>query len=547
MSALAPELEKLSGGKPYLVVVRPTYASLNRYTNVYRDAYRKALIPSLLELAADQQDTIAGTIPNTAESPAEQAEIAGIYNENGGRYSKEYIRATIEIAEDQADAAMVNLQKKITEDGQGFLSESDSEGKTTSELTYFMSNAPGFGNMVGLDGVKHGATLISNNGDLDRFYSNKLEGFAKYANGIDYIFFDGVSLPDSSVLEHPDRALIRLAAMDNGDYADLANLLHGQRKEQYEVFNFLPHDAKSAKAWGFDPYKAQLYADGGERLLKKLARAGIHVSEMSGSSASIVDLIEAQVASGRRPIIIGEASDDGRSVRIPGSDFTFEPSQLSRKARSIAWFLFCNSSNVSVPNMGFTVVGRIQLNTATHLIASLASDEERTINSKGDVNGSQAEWVEALLSLMPEANSAPGTSNKIVDVYQLTTPVSPTTVTSISTGTELFLYGAFGGLCSEFLRWRALLTRPQRKSFRIMRYILLSVGLVLLAGGAGFVFGRAGGTDVERTIIAFVAGGGFEELMKRTSRLKIWSPDIHLGPYGYAQDDDTTLLEFMRG
>ena len=106
---------------------------------------------------------------------------------------------------------------------------------------------------------------------------------------------------------------------------------------------------------------------------------------------------------------------------------------------------------------------------------------------------------------------------------------------------QLWLYGALGGLCVEFFRWRKLLMRPHGKAYVGAPFIILSAIFVILAGAVGFVFGRLVAPGALREASAFIFGAGLEEVVKRAARLR--KPSIAFGKGA----TKTSLHEFLRG
>lgn len=106
----------------------------------------------------------------------------------------------------------------------------------------------------------------------------------------------------------------------------------------------------------------------------------------------------------------------------------------------------------------------------------------------------------------------------------------------------LFLCGLLGAVAFEVIRWRKLEQADESGAFVKPLFVCLSAAFVLAGGGAGLIFGQLVPAGALQLATAFVGGAGLEELVKRAARLKIWSPDVHLG----AARQQLTTLAFLR-
>jgi hypothetical protein len=141
-------------------------------------------------------------------------------------------------------------------------------------------------------------------------------------------------------------------------------------------------------------------------------------------------------------------------------------------------------------------------------------------------------------------------------------PLATNTVSTTATSPQqnvpspLVLYGlgAFGAFLKEFFRWRKISERRRFDLFFKPAYLFFSAVFIASGGLVGELFGSwsaSGPMGVGMGhVVAWVAGVGLEEVVKRAAQLRIWTPavahgtdsDAGLGPEQYP----ASALEFLR-
>jgi len=547
---LIPQMKKLDGEHDFAIISTPKLGTISSNSSAYREGFRRSYITNFLRDKGDQEQELVHD-PDlapliVAQNSAIETEVDRVMAETNGRYSREFVRIVVNFAEDVSQRDTSKLEDQAFGAGETDYTDKTASGETVG-ITYVYASSAHFRDRVGIEGVEHGAALLTTGDELSQVY-NDPRGFKEYLKNVRFVFVDNIPPGASSPLEGPDRVLIRLPAMENGSYADIIGFAHGDKKKRFTVFSLLPESNDAAKPWNLDEHLTRSYVAAGRTIAKQLKRSGMKRGTWT-SPETLAAAIEDAVKAGYSPILVGESTDGGR-VRLAGTSAPFDPETLSEAARKAAYFIFCNSSQGKANREGFTIEGKIYVNAVAELLGTFATDDQKTENSREHATGLN-EWLRSTLDSLTQNADSDGT--KTVDVYKYSgrpiaavPPNGTQTPGGDHTGENpvsylLFLYGAFGGVCSEFFRWRALLRRPRGPQFITPIYMVLSGMFVLLAGGVGFVFGRLAPSELLQTIAAFIAGVGLEEVIKRASRLK--APNVPFDKSGVK----ASFHEFISG
>lgn len=548
---LIPQMKQVAGKHDFAIISTPKLATISNNSSAYREGFRRSYITNFLQDKADHEKALVSD-PELAsvispQDAAVEAEVSRVMTETNNKYSTEFVRIAVNFAEDVSRRDAAKLENQALLSGESEYTDISTSGKPIG-ITYVYSSSAYFRERVGVDGAEHGATLLTTGDDLKKVYDDP-RGLHQYLKNVRYVFIDNLPPGASSPLEGPNRVLIRLPAMENGSYADIVGFTHGDKQRRFTVFSLLPESTEAAKPWNLDEHLIRSYVAAGRTIAKELKRSGMERGAWT-SPETLAAAIEDAVKAGQNPILIGESADEGR-VRLAGMSTSFDPEVLSDTARKASYFIFCNSSDGKANRDGFSIEGKVYVNMVANLLGTLATDVKKTENSREQATAPN-QWLRSILDLLgPRVEDA----NKIVEVYKYNgRPKAAATPTGIAVGQAkgdhpeenpvpylLLLYGAFGGACSEFFRWRALLNRPRGPQYLTPAYFAVSCIFVLLAGGVGFVFGRLAPNDLLQTVAAFIAGVGLEEVIKRASRLK--SPNVPFDTSGVK----ASLHEFLSG
>jgi hypothetical protein len=546
IQSLLPQMKKIAGKHNFAIISTPKVRVIGNNASAYQEGYRLSYITTALDVRANEEQKIV-TNPDYAplmepQDSVTEAEVDRVMRETNNKYSREFVRFNILMADYESKEETSKFKSSALELGDTDYTDVSESGKKIG-ISYIYASSSRFRDLVGIDGVDRGATLLTTGDELKQLYENP-NGLNDYLEGVKFVFVDNITPGLSSPLDGPNRVLIRLPAMENGAYADIIGLTHGNQKKRFTVFSLLPETVEDAKPWSLDEHLTRSYVAAGKTIAKELKRSGLERGAWS-SAQTLASAVEQAVKDGSNPILVGESAEDGR-VRMAGLSEPFDPEILSEAARRASYFIFCNSSNGQANREGFSIEGKIYVNAVAELLGTFAADQ-KTENSREHFSAAN-EWLRSIIEALTSENAAEGT--KTVDVYRyIGRPIPPPPpppnnelrIVDNEVPYMLFLFGAFGGVCSEFFRWRALLKRPRGPQFKTPTYIILSCIFVLLAGGVGYVFGRLAPTDLLQTIAAFIAGAGLEEVIKRASRLK--SPNV---PFDKSSVK-ASLHEFLSG
>ena len=147
---------------------------------------------------------------------------------------------------------------------------------------------------------------------------------------------------------------------------------------------------------------------------------------------------------------------------------------------------------------------------------------------------------------------APPPASKVLADTQLSD--SPATNASASSLTLLGL-GGFGAFLKEFFRWRTLADRKRTDLFLKPEFILFSCLFIASGAVVGLIFGSWSASGPMGPgmghIVAWVAGVGIEEIVRRAAKLQIWTPSVAQGQLANANGalpapTQPSLLEFLR-
>jgi hypothetical protein len=344
------------------------------------------------------------------------------------------------------------------------------------------------------------------------------------------------------------------------------------------VLNLFPSTAQQAKPWGFSEDKANAYVREGKKFRDEYSRLGYEVAQpeqITGMEA--LDFLRSQTARGKRVLVIAETavSTKGDSfLRLPGLEGTLTASDLSTLGQAVLSDIFivsCNSQALTEQSP-LSVAGTIYTDVANRLIRmTFASGQADTFSDYLDLkSNSKDHWasviadgssaLRASLSRQAEMEIVGQQFNPVATVYQVNgvptnivqpSPVFQPTAQPSSGGSPVgrlptapyrpdlvFASGTFGALCREGLRWKRLIEKGRAKAYLRLPYVLLSCGLMVAAGAVALIFVESVPLGSFVLPISFVAGAGFEKIVKMAATLKVWNPVKSL-PMGSTADGST--------
>ena len=335
------------------------------------------------------------------------------------------------------------------------------------------------------------------------------------------------------------------------------------------TFLFLmPETIAEATVWGFAPDQAEAYVTNGRRILDDLDRYGVTTQVVKIKSRASVAAAVASKPKGELFVLVGESSD-GKTVRVPGSQDTLNSEDFQSLPVGTSFVgLVCNSHTFLEAIPGLSVVGTIYTDVARsvakilfdkrdydslseYIIGSKAGEKHRTLDVIYTASGhmtagpASSERPNPQLFIAHPIAGAAGLFAQASTSAQdsKSAPIGPPTPSKDDDHQTLWicLAGVVGALGREVMRWKALTERKRADLFRKPLYIGITVIQLGVAAVAALIFSQL--VDGHwKYPIAFVSGAGLEELIRRASMLKIWTPAVPLGPV----DVKPSIAEFLR-
>ena len=412
---------------------------------------------------------------------------------------------------------------------------------------------------------------------------------------VDLVVFAGFS-PSADVRElvRREAQVLRVSTWETATETGLRQYraLMDVSPRDASVLNLLPLSMGETNGWGMTDTVAAAYVANGRKLqaeIQKLGYVAQRPADLSSAEAVVKHLQEASKA-GKKVLVYAEtthSADSQQIVRLPGQAVGLTAKDLLSLDDSVLaniMFVSCNSQALS-PKLPLSVVGTIYTDAANNLVRQtfaapqadsmgdyLQASTVRTtswlepiarVAASLDRTGSVAERAKAVQDgsltfrpvafvtqvVRPPAPVVAGTPSGSGPAQSPATS-SPSPITPLNL--TLFLTGVFGALCREGIRWKRLVEQKRARAFVRAPYLLLSAALMIAAGGVGYLFAQQFSSVPFSLIVAFVAGVGFEKIVKMAAELKIWTPTKAV-PMGTTSTSDlerelntSELLSFLR-
>lgn len=380
--------------------------------------------------------------------------------------------------------------------------------------------------------------------------------------------------------------IVRIANKNSSEWwrnesADIVSQIRTARPENTTIMFLMPENAAEAEKWGFSEELAKRFVVNGDRILRDLQVYGFHRSVVRPrSAASALTLAGSISASSDRSILIVGESTDGKSVRIPGSADVIPYSELGRAMRNTntrILGLACNSHSMLSETPGVGVIGPIYTDQVRRVMRIVLGQREHNSHrdyidvpySAKSVRNSNLSDAIAVISKHMHTNVSDSPRRAVLYSFRSSMPGPPPQTPSPAGKNDsdpsgkndsnsfgkdpteeekrfvlLATFGAgfIGAFSRECLRWRRLMVRKRSRFYRQPKYFVIS-GALVVSGSLAAVFMCARLPMHLQPPIGFLVGAGFEELVRRASRLEIWTPSVAHGSEGQSQDD---LLEYLR-
>jgi hypothetical protein len=369
-------------------------------------------------------------------------------------------------------------------------------------------------------------------------------------------------IPEGYFRQFPDPPLVlHLRSSYSADNAqksmDVISRLRETPAQDIAVFSLIPPDPAAMVAWQFDDFKANLYAENAKKILSDLANWGASTAKPT-SKEEFLNAVKNSPQS--TFVLIGESSDGGKSIRIPGTNAVLTAEDFSgipSSKRIIG--LICGSEHMVAQYPGLSVIGTI-FTDQSQTILRFALDRRPAATTAEFIDGGENFYGKVVFTT---ALGFYGASAVTVHVLEAPppTPTVPTdnqltySVDKNPPPSNLMLLGlgAFGAFLKEFLRWRTLAVHKRTDLFLTPGFIFFSALFIACGAVVGLIFGSwtaSGPVGVGMAhIVAWVAGVGIEELVRRAAKLQIWTPPVAMGQLAEGSLPTPTqpsLLEFLR-
>ncbi len=251
---------------------------------------------------------------------------------------------------------------------------------------YIYSNARGFASheqIRNLDwDAKKGAVLQLDREGENLLTSNQLSSsdhpLSRFIADLDVktiIVRGNINIENTAILNSRNRPPIfrindnssRLPS--NANDARLIMKLNEANPDKFEVLNLLPLRRRDALDWGFYSAKAEFYATNGRRISKDLSRYGFSPLPRGIKKGEIINKLSIAAREGKTILIIGEATNDGRAVRLPGMTDTISRSDISPLPGEVDIIgLVCNSQHLLEGTNSLATIGTIQASDARNVL-----------------------------------------------------------------------------------------------------------------------------------------------------------------------------------
>ena len=377
-----------------------------------------------------------------------------------------------------------------------------------------------------------------------------------------FIFEGDCEIPEGYFREFADPPLVlHLRSSTSDDNVkrgmDVVSSLRETPAQDIGVFCLIPPDPSAMGPWQFDEFKANLYAENAKKILSDLANWGAPTT-MPTSKDEFLEALKDSPHS--TFVLIGESSDGGKSIRIPGTNAVLTAQDISgipSSKRIIG--LICGSENTVAEYPGLSVIGTI-FTDQSQTILRFALDRRPAATSAEFIDGGEnffgkvvfttalgfsgtSALTVRLLEAPPLAPAMPA-DNRLTDSPDTDAPPGSLTLLGL---------GGFGAFLKEFFRWRALALRKRTVLFLKPEFIFFSCIFIACGAVVGLIFGSWSARGPMGVgfghIVAWVAGVGIEELVRRAAKLKIWTPSVAQGQPAEGSLPTPTqpsLLEFLR-
>lgn len=189
---------------------------------------------------------------------------------------------------------------------------------------------------------------------------------------LDNIFIIGLDIPQNM---DTNNNIVKLVAANNLSNAEkilptsrnLDSFLK-KKTQDYVVINMFPTRDEDCISWNFTPLNARNYAANGRRLAKKLQSLNFTIQQKTPNTPTeFIEYIQQAQRDKKTIMIIGESSDGGNSLRIPGSSEAITKAhfeQLDKDTNIVG--LFCSSENLLSEFPGLSFHSAIYTNDAVN-------------------------------------------------------------------------------------------------------------------------------------------------------------------------------------
>jgi hypothetical protein len=401
-------------------------------------------------------------------------------------------------------------------------------------------------------------------GSADRRAAEEIESVIRNSDPR-LIILEGDRVPELNI-ETSKRTMI-LKVSSGGSLEALksrVNLLRGMNEasnEDVAILNLMPTRAEEATVWGFDRDLAEAYATNGARVASDLERYGFAGDGTTSREKALATI--AQAAQGKRYLVlVGESSNDGASVRIPGTNEVLTSKDFENLPEHVTVLgMVCGSANTLAKINALSVVGTIFTNDIRRILrVGLDHRPHATVAEYLDIPVGEHPVVAATARVAtrygakevePAGSRPEGVrmvlyKGTVIGMQAVPAPSSPPPPppSPVIVWWKLFLAGVVGGSSREVMRWKRLAERKRADKYREPIFIIVSIVELVLGGIVAVFVGRTITSERFMYLVAFVAGAGFEQIVRLGAKLQIWTPAV---PHGNAATDRRgSILEYLR-
>lgn len=340
---------------------------------------------------------------------------------------------------------------------------------------------------------------------------------------------------------------------------DIINKLKKADANKISIFNLLPQRIQEAEIWGYDNYLAELYTVNGQRINQNINKYGYNINT-GRNKVEIIENINFALSNNDFIIIIGESNDARKVLRIPGSNDVITRNDLQNiniPSNKYIIGLICGSENILEGFEGISVIGRIYTDE-TKKILQFILDKRIPATSVEFLNYGMIDFgnlcevfpniplkSDLHLSAVLLGGKYGELGANVAGIVHNKMETNANEQNNFNKQIVLFYLGILGGISREIIRWKRIFRTKKKDLYLNKKFIVIAIIEIMLGAFISIIFISIE-NELVRNMVGFTVGVGFEELVRRAAKLKIWIPEVSQGSDENQTKYNSTIKEFLR-